>query len=443
MKRRDVCRSLHIPRTFVWMILYIASLYWWTQGTTNCSLSSTPSLKTQGSNNGSVLLQFEGGVPADVTTRNGNNDDNAKRRAWEQAMLAKHRKATVELERVDSYAHKDTRHQTHPGLYPIDPHARPHPEWRNTHFPDINVVGLPKAGTTQLYNILVSHPRTVAFNPLNKEECFPGNYSDVLHGWDGFVFGEQPTAKQRALQGGLYSTLQNYHQENPQSFPHKLSVNGCLNGRIVAAVYDYLKPPATKKFIIALRDPADWLWAVYNFWAVQDVDVVIPEGEWAHREQHYRSPEMFHDLVASSHDMVFFDNMLGRRALAAFNYVWQFEAMVGRENILYIRNEDLLPGVVARPGGVLDQLAAFAGLNRKGFDSQTFGEISNCNDQKGFVKKCGTSKSNAYEITGGRSMLPETRTLIYLLYYEECKLWSQRYDVVYEDCLNVLEATKS
>uniref|UniRef100_A0A8J9SBQ8 Sulfotransferase domain-containing protein n=1 Tax=Phaeodactylum tricornutum TaxID=2850 RepID=A0A8J9SBQ8_PHATR len=381
-----------------------------------------------------------------VTTTDAAKDLDARlKRAFDASVLRKHRAATLERASVAPYKNMDLQlyHKPHPVLNPLDPKLRPKPEWGNTTFPDISVVGFPKAGTTQLYNILVSHSEAEAFNKRDKEFCFAGNESSLSrnNNWEDFVPGSRPTTMQIELQEALHTALQKHR--NLRTSSQKKTVNGCLSQRIVSVVYDYFNQPSNKKFIIALRDPADWLWAVYNFWALPDIDTVVPRPDWAAPEQHYRSPEMFHDLVASSHEMLFFEKMLGSRGKHAMDYVWQFEAMAGRENILYIRNEDLLPGVVARPGGVLDQLAAFTGLDRKGFDSQTFGEISNCNDQKGFVKKCGTAKSNAYEITGGRSMLPETRTLIYLLYHEECKLWSQRYDVVYEDCLNVLEATKS
>ena len=65
----------------------------------------------------------------------------------------------------------------------------------------------------------------------------------------------------------------------------------------------------------------------------------------------------------------------------------------------------------------------------------------NCNDNKGMESVCNKTRSSSYALSGGRKMLPETRTLIYMRFWEECKIWAAEFGVIYADCLNVIERT--
>jgi hypothetical protein len=112
----------------------------------------------------------------------------------------------------------------------------------------------------------------------------------------------------------------------------------------------------------------------------------------------------------------------------------------GRENIFFGRNEDMLPDVVDKRGGFLDQLSSFTGLERGGFPTDSFKTIHNCNSQKGNSEICGTTKSSAYAIAGHREMLPKTRRLIYLYFHEECRLWKEEFGIEYPDCLNAMSS---
>jgi hypothetical protein len=122
--------------------------------------------------------------------------------------------------------------------------------------------------------------------------------------------------------------------------------------------------------------------------------------------------------------------MSPRRLVAAF----------GRNNVWFGRNEDMLPDVVDKKGGFLDKLSNFTGLGRGGFATSSFKSIHNCNDHKGKTANCGTKKSSGYAIAGHRAMLPETRQLIYLYFYEECKLWKEEFGIIYPDCLNAMSS---
>jgi hypothetical protein len=360
-------------------------------------------------------------------------------------VVAEHRKAAVERAARGPFKVMETRRKPHPGLSPMAPRFQPDPAWRQSKFPDINIAGLAKGGTSQLYKILVSHPETIPFRKGLKEECLIRSSEHILEDWNGFVPGTQPTSKQLVLQKSLFNAFQRV-SNNSGTYAFKQSVNGCILENMWSVVHQYIQPPQEKKYIIALRDPAEWLWAGYNFWALPKVDAFTSPTEtwtWTDPAKQYRSPEMFHELVASSYATNLYNQSMKLLEDSFLASPWKYDTMVGLENILFIHNEDMLPGVVEQKGGVLDRISEFTGLYRDGFDPNIFGSIVNCNDVKGGVSgSCGTTKSSAYEITGGRSMLPETRTLIYLRFHEECKLWSERYNAVYTDCLNVLESTK-
>jgi hypothetical protein len=95
---------------------------------------------------------------------------------------------------------------------------------------------------------------------------------------------------------------------------------------------------------------------------------------------------------------------------------------------------------LVNPNGFLDQLSMFTGLDRVMFQQNETHVLRNCNDNKGNGIKnvCNSTKpTNQYEIAHGRPMMESTRQLIYMLFWEECKIWAQEFNVYYPDCLNV------
>jgi hypothetical protein len=359
-----------------------------------------------------------------------------------------------------------------PILSPLKETFRPKPEWRFMAAPNVNIVGLPKAGTSQLYNVLVSHKHAVAFGP-NKEFCLPvwqrlDLYNDLF--WYEDLFSKPKTITlyhKNAIQEALYkfhakvfTSLKDRNitwspaliSNNLHNSQKLLTVNACNAFWAFELAWQYLQPPsANHKYIFTWRDPADWLWAAWNFWHIpmEDHAPVAWEADWhpswAHPGKHYRSPELFHEIVASD------QQTLAGRYLATIRqrtveYARKLVAMVGRENVLFLKTEDMKPTVVDQPGGLLDQLSMFLKLNRTKFDPSYYMGMANCNanpssDRKA-SEKCVSTASNAYPITGGRSMLPETRTLIYLQFWEECKTWREEFGIVYDACLNIIDDTE-
>jgi hypothetical protein len=338
----------------------------------------------------------------------------------------------------------------HPALVPLKQEYRPAPEWNTQNIlPDISIIGLAKAGTSQLYHILTHHAAATPFYAGNKEYCMrlPAPLMDP-GSW-----GNEPRNKNRRsqLQKGLYDWHRNmYTQSFERQSTKKKTINACLSEQELWLSLHYLNATVQgapipnddnakqqRKFIVLLRDPADWLWAVWNFWVDGGLDTKIDTpGMWATRDMHYRSPELFHEIILSA-DKTKAGNRLvnGLRRQTVVNGR-RLVGLVGRDNVMFLRNEDMLPAVVERPGGLLDRLGNFSGLDRTLFRGDGLRTIRNCNDMKGERSKCGNRTSTAYEIAGRREMLESTRSLIYLHFRQECQIWAQEFGVVYPDCLN-------
>jgi hypothetical protein len=337
----------------------------------------------------------------------------------------------------------------HPVMVPMDPRYQPRSEWDTDRaFPDISIAGLPKAGSTQLHRVLSSHAEAVQFGET-KEECTSNSeYSTVFEGWD-----DEPILDSRAratatgerllVQRELfkyYATV--FSGERPSGVldPSKRkTVNACYWINDIEISWHYLRPQ-DKQAIFLFRDPADWLWSAFNFWRIEEIDP--EEYGWTEAGENYRSPEFFHELVASGAKTKWGVYSQEYYHMFTIQSPRKLIALFGRENVLFLRNEDMLPDVVAKEGGVLDQLSNFTGLDRSQFDPSTYSVVTNCNDMKGMTSVCNKTRSSSYALSGGREMLPETRELIYMQFWEECKIWARDFGVIYPDCLTTMKRTQ-
>ena len=380
----------------------------------------------------------------------------AQREELVSQQIAAHADAALERAKLGPVEYDNVRVfvDHHPALTPLDPRYAPQEDWNvDIAIPDIAIVGLAKAGTTQLWRLLVSHPDAIGFGPDNSKEFCLTPYDEwsamVEYVWDKIplnMINSVRRARQHKLQKRLWEFFHNTFfktksaaLKRERQLSGKLSVNGCYFTWDVEIIRHYLLPFAKKKnqkYIVLLRDPADLLWSAYNFWKIPGWD---RGGEgWAHAGQHYRSPEMFHELLLSGnmtewfghevHDYIKKTSIEGPRKLIG---------MFGAKNVLLLKNEDMLPSAVENEGGVLDQLSSFTGLARSEFPRHMYSRVSNCNDKA--MEDCGESRSSSYHISNDREMLPESRTLVYLHFWEECKIWAQEFGIEFPDCLNVME----
>ena len=157
------------------------------------------------------------------------------------------------------------------------PEFAPRENWTQPLFADFTIVGLPKAGTSQLYAILTSHPQMAPFHPTKKELC-PRVWINNFVARACFLYGDRAQELQHA--------------------PERLTVNACLHYDMLEMLSVYSPPPVKKRFLFLFRDPPSWLWASYNYWAWRDLDADVSKmGRQTRPQQHHRSPELFHELI--------------------------------------------------------------------------------------------------------------------------------------------------
>jgi hypothetical protein len=390
----------------------------------------------------------------------GITTDAQQKKKNDQRILAYHmRESILRSQRGPDIEYGETAPfvNNHPAFEPRMKDYIPKNEWRETTTPDLNIVGLYKAGTTHLYRLLQSHPRVTNFTYGKEAILIKSNgamthvNNEIVSLWQKWEpnsihdFEEEKITRRRTLaQKTLYKSHEQLHEEQSARniTSRTLTVHGCLDFETVEMSGWYMRPLASrKKFFFLFRDPADWLWAAHNFWKQDGLDPNTRPNtrQWALANREYRSPELFHEFVAS-----------GNRTTSGIYFLnlrkWTVEiprrlrAMVGNNSALFLRNEDMLPAVVDAPGGALDRISAFTGLNKAGFDKKYTTQIFNCNQRKGVGSaSCGSERTSAYKIAGDRTMLSETRQLIYLQFWEECKVWAREFGIVYPDCLNVME----
>jgi hypothetical protein len=306
--------------------------------------------------------------------------------------------------------------------------------WQRTHFPNINIVGLPKAGTSHLYQILSGHDELRPFH-RSKEWCF----HDLNKKLKSIEMSNE-AANKTSYEKRLLNTLEGVNRIK-EGWPSRgnRTVNGCLDLDSVLKQRDYLSR-VKDKFVLLLRDPADWLWAAYNFWHFQEHEDAEPpiKYDWASAPNQYRSPELFHEYMLSGGRMWAARDLLAkfRDGLAA-RTPQLLRHVVSPENLLVLKTEDFAPDVISETG-VLEKLATFLEISLSGFDQNVTERYTNCGDNKGTETVCKEA-SSAYKISGYRGMFEETRDLVYLQFAQECKYWAEAFNVVYDDCLDVGE----
>jgi hypothetical protein len=71
-------------------------------------------------------------------------------------------------------------------------------------------------------------------------------------------------------------------------------------------IFELLKPKSLKALII-MRDYAERAWSAYNFWCEPRIDAKCEKlGQWVTKD-HYRSPEMFHELILAQYRQIALD----------------------------------------------------------------------------------------------------------------------------------------
>jgi hypothetical protein len=302
-------------------------------------------------------------------------------------------------------------------------------------FPDINVVGFCKTGTSQLYHVFGTHQDVIYTS--HKEMC--------TNAW------ENTFAKTKDVKVGPLDNVFHWHDyfyKERQSQPGKKTINGCMSMTDLQRRYHYNPPvPVTRsKFFLIFRDPAEWMWSVFNFFYDKHFEDRPEENAWVNATLHYRSPELFHEIFLAGqgklHPSKYMFSLRDRIVRNARTVV----AVAGRDNVIFLRNEDLQPQMVVS-SGTLDRLSNITGLALDRFDPDAIHTKTNCNDNKSLSgKSCNDDdednssrkKKGGYVVTHNRPMLEATRKLIYIQWHEECKVWAEEFGIVYPECLSAV-----
>ncbi|KAL3936080.1 MAG: hypothetical protein SGARI_002713, partial [Bacillariaceae sp.] len=251
-------------------------------------------------------------------------------------------------------------------------------EWKYSHFPDINIVGIPKAGTSHMYQILTTHPQMTRFREREKELCLKvpedprNNDATLLQRFFEFNNASRIFARSREREdtGGIPSSTETDRQ---------MTVNACLHHKPTLMMRQYLERVDDSKIILLLRDPADWVWAAYNFWRRPKHIDALPSGGrregWAYSPTQYRSPEHFHEMLLGGDRLFSFVEFVSRlRDYRAYESA-RIVAAAKRHhphNVLMLKSEDMAPDQV-ESSGVIETLADFLGVAKEDFNETVVG----------------------------------------------------------------------
>ena len=301
------------------------------------------------------------------------------------------------------------------GLAASNEHTAPRQEYLH---PDIQIAGIPKAGTSQMYQLLKNHEDTVA---LRKEWC--PNDGDLLK------YSKDISDAILELRAGSKGDVK--------------SVSACINTKMSLEYFRWVKEHGmplqnTPKFIFLMRDPADWLWARFNFWTTNaDVFHNLPT-RWT-TEQSYRSPEYFQITMEAEGRLVGSINL----TQTFFQEQYKLDALeqlmeaAGRENVMVINSGDL----EEPDGAFIERFTKFTGLSVDGFNETVLHGRTNSGSSlntRGMSNIMETPQvaAGVYEISGYRPMLPKSRAFIYEHARSFCQELAAKYGIYFSRCLN-------
>ena len=291
--------------------------------------------------------------------------------------------------------------------------------------PDFQIAGMPKSGTSQMHLIMGTH---WGVQPLAKEWCPKG--PDSIPG-----YARDMTAaigERRRAQPGMKTS------------------SACINIEKALWYYEWVKEhsrqplPNTPKFIYLMRDPAELLWARFNFWTTSgDVDELLPK-RWTSKDS-FRTPEYFHSIMEAQgriHGSFNLTQSYLRDQLYFLGTLDKLISAAGRDNVLIVNSRDL-EGPESRVAAFIQKLSRFTGLQAQGFARQIIRSRTNSGsrfDYRGHsntVADFSSSQSGIYEVSGNRPMLPKTRALIYRRARGFCGEVKKKYGVVFHECLGL------
>jgi hypothetical protein len=265
--------------------------------------------------------------------------------------------------------------------------------------PSILVLGFPKCGTSALYNLLELHPSIIG--TPNKEYCISRSHMMT------YLKGLPP----------------------PEKLHGKVLVSGCLFFSTAQQIFRVLKPKPIKTLFI-VRDYAERAWAAYNFFCDLRIDFKCPGStHWA-TKNHYRSPEMFHEIILAQHRNftlnIWFPTLLQEAPRYYRDNIHQYGKFLESQDIHVIESNqfETSPDIVWKGiakflnYSVISSTASHPQIQL--FTSRRY----NTQQHKGESKFVSSRdyQSQRYAISGNRPMLPRTREILTERWRPDC-LW--------------------
>ena len=170
-------------------------------------------------------------------------------------------------------------------------------ELRQFCYPAVLISGIPKCGTSALFEFLRNQDGIHAGHKTSKEYCLrTSNYYDYF-----LEFPHKP-----ALNGQFF-------------------INGCIYTNMNVEIHNLIKPQSI--YIVMVRDLSERMWAAYNFWCRSIIDKNCGEYKWI-KYGMYRSPEDFHEtLMKANYEY----NVLNYK----WNCLWLDNLYMDAINMLY------------------------------------------------------------------------------------------------------------
>lgn len=305
----------------------------------------------------------------------------------------------------------------------------------NICYPAIIITGLPKCGTSAMYEVLAKFPGAIKMEA--KENCA-------------------------------------HHRRRPhwkylQSLPRmenlgatSLVIDGCIDLSVNMKMRTILNEPNVQ-YIVMVRDYADMLWSSYNFWCHPQYDANNGDcgfEKWVQPGVHKRSPGMFHDIML-------LDSNGTTDAVQPFTYPiktnpWDnwyppHRPVIGAESYykglisktLFHRNCQNLTTVIAseeldaHPMDVALRISNILHFDITGLDlSSLYNKRVNTQDHKGESNLVNISSYSPglYKASDYKPMLSETRALLNKHWKEDCIYVSVLANYTYAACASsVLE----
>jgi hypothetical protein len=287
-------------------------------------------------------------------------------------------------------------------------------------YPSLIVTGVPKCGTTAMYEFLTTLPNSVIMH--EKENC---PYTRRRPHWKFFL------------------SLPSIDKINYNS----IIIDGCIDTTKNLIIREILRHPQTI-YIVLTRDYKDMLWSAYNFWCNWHYDGTNCNYEkFTILGVHNRTPTIFHEIINGDYNKtkVFIDSPLWNKHPCDNARIYYTEYILGLwkyippNGTIVIASEQLQLDNLF----VLNKIATKLGISILNNDTlvETIKNISNYrfNTQEGKKDYRHSVNINQYKpgrfaISNFSDMFDSTKNILDFCWHDDCIMMSQLTGYEYLSC---------